>query len=250
MATIHMTPAQHAALKDAGRPIGSAADAVRELENLLIQSRNLAREAEHARETYAATVRLPDGTPDDHRAAVTAEAERALRIVEDSARSQLTVIAARVRGITSQLDDAAATPSLNGVASATLDDANRVAPIYRAELDGAPLSTLRERLKAAVIRDDDGELLGLTLALRPILDRRRATPDDAGSDDAYALFDLADMLKHIGERWRDGALDAALTRAAAVEEAVARHKRDVTKGFTDRTGEDEFGFGRAWGLAS
>lgn len=241
--TTHLTPAQNAALRNATAPIGTAKDARAELDRLEAQTSTLQTTIQQAGRVYADETRLPESTPDDVREAVQREAEIVIAEVETAARRDLALLHARARSIVAQLDRAASQPSPANIPDALLDRANRLEPVIRNGMAGASLDQIAERLAAARMRDDQAELLAMNMALSPILAAREASPDQAGDDASYQLFDLRGQLRQIMEKW----VDVPTTSARIHAETVARKLTDldtkILHGYQERTGDpDPFGF--------
>ena len=245
--TIRLTPGQRELLKVANRPIGSVQDARSELAQLEAEARTIAARVRYAQADFDRTAGPVDGVSDDFASSIRAKAEREFQPVETAARRDLAVLQARCRSIVAQLDVAAAIPGLANVPAATLDDANRQRPLVEAQLAGASVEMIRARLSAAVIRGDEVELLALVTVVGPILDQRKtATPDDAADPETFALFEAKADLRAIAGRWRDRSRDLALDAVVETERKVSDAERAIVKGFTTRTGKDEFNYAESW----
>lgn len=246
---IRLSPGQREQLKNADRPIGSVSDARSELVQLEAEARNVAARVRYSQADYDRVVGPVDGLEDDYGAGVRAKAEAEFAPVELEARRSLAVLQARARAIVQQLSEAAAIPGLANVPADVLDSANRQRPLVESQLAGASVAMIRQRLSAAKVRSDDAELLALVTVAGPILDQRKnAAPDNAGDPETFALFEARADLREIASRWRDRSLDLALDRATEVELKVSDAERVIVRGFTSRTGKDEFGFSESWRL--
>lgn len=237
---IRLSPGQRELLKNANAPIGSVSDARSELAKIEAEARTIAQRVRYAQAEF-------DRVGDDFGAESRVKAEADFQPVELDARRSLAVLQARARSIVHQLSEAAAIPGLANVPADVLDDANRQRSLIEAQLAGASVAMIRQRLSAATIRNDDAELLALATVIGPILDQRKsAAPDDAANPETYALFEAKSDLREISSRWRDRSLDLALDAATEAERKVSDAERLVVRGYTSRTGKDEFGFGESW----
>lgn len=237
-----MNPAERQQLANAqAAPIGTLQDATGELESLEQVGARSRANIRKAGETFRSETSIPDGTPDDAAQQVREAAESSIAGVETSARRELAIAVARARSVVSQLEAAASEPDLSAVPSDVLDGATRYLPLVESQLRGASLGDIAKRLKSAVIRDDQSELLALSMALAPILAGHRANPDDAG--DSLEIYDLKASLRQITSRWRSRSLDASLIHARTVERQLSDLDHGIMAGFQARTGDaDPYGF--------
>jgi len=246
-----LTPGARQQMKDAAhKPIGSAGDALRELQALESRAKQLETLVNRANSDFqAALARLPEGTVEEMVEPVREAAEVRVSAAETEAREELRLLIERAHSIRRQLETAAEQPSLYDADSSTLDSANRVRPQLESQLAGANLEAIQKRITAAVIRADDAELLALATVLGPILADWRVDGDDP-STNMYALYEAKSALREATARFRDRTLDVALEQADRVDAAVYGIDRGVVKAFTTRTGKDEFDYARKWGLTN
>lgn len=233
--TARMTPAQHADLKAAkADPIGTVSDAAATLAQLDDRAAQLDARIRKAALSFNDETALPDSVPAEAREQVVRDAETTAADVEQGARRDLAILTTRARSIVNQLEEAASQPNLNAVPSDVLDGANRFLPLIQSQLAGASLPDIAKRLKAAVIRDDQSELLALILATGPILAEHQADPD---SPDTFVAYDLKGAIRQITSHWRDRSLDQALDQARASAARLDSLDQSILAQYQERTGD-------------
>ncbi len=122
--------------------------------------------------------------------------------------------------------------------------ASELLPILRAEVDSLPLGTLRDRLRLALIQEDDAAAYLLATLLPPRLDTR--TPEAALTADGRVRFDSADdpakselrsLIRQTRDRFKDASLGTLAGKASSSRDKAGNLRASVTRGQRVRRGQ-------------
>lgn len=240
--TTTMSPGQLAELKSAGAdPIGTSAEAESELGKLEVRAREIKENLRHANRTRDQETLLPDSVPDDVKEQVRAEAEGAVSAVEKESRRDLAILRARAQEIAKQLDEARSQPDTRGIPAQVLAAATALQPLLTVQLQRASLPDIAKRVRGAAIRDDQAELLSLSMVLPGLLDAIAERDDDGGQQ--LAVHDIRRALRESSRRYRDTSLDSTHTHAETVAADLGRLDSSILRESQERTGDvDPFGY--------
>ena len=122
--------------------------------------------------------------------------------------------------------------------------ASELLPMLKAEVESLPLGTLRDRLRLALIQEDDAAAYVLATLLPPRLDTR--TPEAALTADGRVRFDSADdpakselrsLIRQARDRFKDASLGTLAGKARASRDKAGSLRSAVTRGKRQRSGQ-------------
>lgn len=238
----NLTPVQRQALRETNRSIGDIAATRRELGEIAEKLEALTKRRTAARRQYQQDSFLADGphVTDAMKQAVRQGAEAPLAETEAALRRETMLLNRRAQSIVAQLNEVADTPSLANLPYETLATAAQMIPILQAQLAGLTLPQLTQRLRAAQVRGDQGELFAYTTVAGAHLAERQTAPKPNDSDrDFYAARDIVSQFQ---AGFRDDALDPVIAQAGAVVDEVSAFDRQVITDRQERGDVDPYNF--------
>lgn len=237
-----LTPLHRQQLREAATPIGDVAAIRRELAEIGEKLEALTTQRTAAQRQYREDSFLADGphVTDAMREAVRQGAEAPLTETEATIRRETMLLNRRAQSIVAQLNQVAETPSLAHLPSETLATASQMIPILQAQLAGLTLAQLAQRLRAAQVRADEGELFAYATVAGAHLAERQTAPKPG--DDDSAFYAARDIVSGIRAGFRDDALDPVIAQAGAVVDEVSAFDRQVITDRQERGDVDPYGF--------
>jgi hypothetical protein len=238
----NLTPVQRQALRETSTSIGDIAATRRELGEIADQLEALTKQRTAAQRQYETDSHIAGGrfVTDEMREAARRSAEDPLAETEARIRRETMLLNRRAQSIVAQLNQVAETPSLSNLPAETLGKAAQMIPILQVQLSGLTLPQLTQRLRAAQVRGDEGELFAYTTVAGAHLAERQTAPKPNDSDrDFYAARDIVSQLQ---AGFRDDALDPVIAQAGAVVDEVSTFDRQVITDKSERGETDPYNF--------
>lgn len=237
-----MSGLQREQLRQASKPIGDVAATRRELDEISEQLKALATQRTAARRQYETDSHIAGGkfVTDGMREAARKSAAVPLTEAEERIRRETAILNQRAQSIVAQLNEIAETPSLASLPTETLGTASQMIPILEAQLSGLTLGQLTQRLRAAQVRADQGELFACATVARAHLAERQATPRPGDNDHDY--YTAHGIVNGIQGAFRDDSLDPVITHAGSVVDEVSTFDHQIITDKSERGETDPYGF--------